>query len=77
LPCDVVPRVDRAVVEGTADTIVCTTDLPQSRPTDESRKAYDDPVLSTRMWETLTDDVRPCRVATVVNEVTLGGHWQW
>jgi hypothetical protein len=29
------------------------------------------------MWETLTDDVRPCRVATVVNEVTLGGHWQW
>ena len=55
---DVVLRVDRVGVEGTADTIVRMTDLPQFRPTDESRKAYADLVLSTRVWEALSDDSR-------------------
>ena len=53
---DVVLRVDRVGVEGTADTIVRMTELPQFRPTEESRKAYDDLVLSTRVWEALSDD---------------------
>jgi hypothetical protein len=55
---DIVLRVDRVGVEGSADTIVRVTGLPQFRPTDESRKAYDDLVLSTRVWESLSDDAR-------------------
>jgi osmotically-inducible protein OsmY len=34
------------------------TELPQFRPTPELRKAYDDLVLSTRVWEALSDDAR-------------------
>jgi osmotically-inducible protein OsmY len=110
---DVVLRVDRVGVEGTADTIVHMTELPQFCPTDESRKSYADLALSTRVWEALSDDahtrsanVRVAAdgaavfvtgsadggkvveaidavaatvpgVASVTNEVTLGGHWQW
>jgi cytidylate kinase len=55
---DLVLRVDRVGVEGAADTIVRMTELPQFRPTDESRKAYDDLVMSTRVWEALSDDAR-------------------
>jgi hypothetical protein len=110
---DAVLRVDRVGIEGTACTIVRMTELPQFRPTDESLKAYGDLVLSTRVWEALSDDARTrsanVRVAAdggdvfvtgsadalraveavdavaavvpgvnrVVNELTLGGHWQW
>jgi hypothetical protein len=55
---DVVLRVDRVGVEGTAATIVMMTGLPRFRPTDESRRAYADLVLSTRVWEALNDDTR-------------------
>ena len=55
---DVVLRVDRVGVEGAADTIVSMTGLAPFRPTDESRKAFDDLLLSSQVWRALSVDPR-------------------
>jgi osmotically-inducible protein OsmY len=51
---DVVLRVDRLGVDGAADTIVSLTELEPFRPTGESRKAFDDLLLSSRVWRALS-----------------------
>ena len=74
---DVVLRVDRVGVEGAAGTIVAMTDLPQFRPTDESRKALADLLLSSRVWRALTVDLRTrganVRVAADGGDVVVTG----
>jgi osmotically-inducible protein OsmY len=74
---DVVLRVDRLGVDGTADTIVGMTAMPQFRPTDESRKAFDDLLLSSHVWRALTVDQRTrganIRVAADGGDVFISG----
>jgi osmotically-inducible protein OsmY len=55
---DAVLRVDRLGVEGAADTIASMTELAPFRPTDESRKAVDDLLLSSHVWRELTVNQR-------------------
>jgi osmotically-inducible protein OsmY len=55
---DVVLRVDRVGVAGAADTVVGMTELEPFRPTDESRKAFADLLLSSTVWSALTADPR-------------------
>ena len=55
---DVVFRVDRVGVAGTADTIARMTGLSPFKPTVESRKAFDDLLLSSVVWSALTGDAR-------------------
>ena len=74
---DVVFRVDRVGVEGVADTIVRMTELPRFKPTDESRKAFADLLLSSEVWSALTGDARTrtanVRVAADDGEVFITG----
>jgi osmotically-inducible protein OsmY len=55
---DAVLRVDRLGVDGTADVVVGMTRLPAYRPTEESRKALADLLLSSTVWSALTGDPR-------------------
>jgi two-component system response regulator CpxR len=55
---DAVLRVDRVGVDGTADTIAGMTRLPPFQPTDESRQALADLLLSSTVWSALSGDPR-------------------
>lgn len=74
---DVVLRVDRVGVEGTADIIVRMTGLPPFRPTDESLKALADLRLGSLVWSALSGDPRTksanVRVAADGGEVFITG----
>jgi cytidylate kinase len=74
---DVVLRVDRVSIEGAADTIVRMTELGPFKPTDESRKAFDDLLLSSVVWSALTGDARTraanVRVAADGSDVFITG----
>jgi len=74
---DVVLRVDRVGVEGAADTIVRMTELPPFKPTEESRKAFDDLLLSSVVWSALSGDPRTrganVRVAADGGDVFITG----
>jgi osmotically-inducible protein OsmY len=74
---DVVLRVDRVGVEGAADIIVGMTRLEPFQPTEESRKAFADLLLSSNVWSALTADPRTraanVRVAADGGEVFVTG----
>jgi len=74
---DIVLRVDRVGVDGAADTIVRMTGLPSFQPTEESRKAFDDLLLSSEVWSALTGDPRTrsanVRVAADGSDVFVTG----
>jgi len=74
---DVVLRVDRVGVDGAADTIVHMTGLPRFQPKEESRKAFDDLLLSSRVWSALSGDARTrganVRVAADGGDVFISG----
>jgi len=55
---DVVFRVDRVGVEGVADAIVRLTEMDPFRPSEDSRKAFADLLLSSVVWSALTGDAR-------------------
>jgi osmotically-inducible protein OsmY len=74
---DVVLRVDRVGVQGAADTIASMTKSPPFAPTDESRKAFADLLLSSEVWAALTGDPRTrsanVRVAADGGDVFITG----
>lgn len=110
---DVVLSLDRVSVDGAAATISAMTELCEFQPTDASRKAFADLLLSSEVWSALSGDTRTHSanvrvaaddgsvlvtgsadnaksldaivevagrvpgVASVDNEVGVGGHWQW
>jgi osmotically-inducible protein OsmY len=74
---DVVLRVDRVGVAGAADTVASMTRLPPFMPTEESRKAFADLLLSSEVWAALTADARTrsasVRVAADGGDVFITG----
>jgi osmotically-inducible protein OsmY len=74
---DLVLRVDRVGVEGAADTIAGLAKLPPFTPTEESRKAFADLLLSSEVWAALTGDARTrsanVRVAADGGDVFISG----
>lgn len=55
---DAVFRVDRIGVEGVADAIVRLTEMGPFKPTEDSRRAFADLLLSSLVWSALTGDAR-------------------
>ena len=55
---DAVFRVDRVGVEGVADAIVRLTEMGPFKPTEDSRRAFADLLLSSLVWSALTGDAR-------------------
>jgi len=55
---DVVVNLERLGVAGTVNTLIHMTRLDDFRPTDESRKAFDDLLLGSRVWAALSTDPR-------------------
>ncbi len=74
---DVVLNVDHIDVDGAATTLAQMTRLADFQPTDESRKAFDDLLLSSSVWAALTKDQRTSsaniRVAADAGAVLITG----
>jgi osmotically-inducible protein OsmY len=74
---DVVLSLDRVSVDGAAETIAAMTELREFRPTEASRKAFADLLLSSQVWSALTGDARThaanVRVAADGGDVFITG----
>jgi len=55
---DVVVNLERVSVEGAVETLVHMTRLDGFRPTEESRKAFADLLLSSTVWAALATNAR-------------------
>ncbi len=74
---DIVVSLDRLSVDGAAETLAAMTRLREFRPTEASRKAFDDLLLSSQVWSALTGDGRTrsanVRVAADDGDVFITG----
>jgi hypothetical protein len=74
---DLVIHIKSITTEGAADIIQYTLNLPQFRPTPESRKAMDDLLLAAQVQAALVEEMPSVRVEVEKGElvVSMGVAW--